>query len=74
MDVSAIGRAIRACRKEKKLTLEVVSGLAGIDRAHLTRIETGEYIPKMDTFFKIATALNIPPAQLVERIDKAQQE
>lgn len=74
MDTSAIGKTIRKCRKEKRLTLEVVSGLAGIDKAHLVRIELGQYIPQLHTIFKIAHGLNMEPSALVEMIDKAQQK
>ena len=74
MDTNAIGKTIRTCRKEKKLTLEVLSGLAGIARVHLCQIELGYYyVPQLDTIFKIAHGLNMKPSTLVELIDQAQK-
>lgn len=73
MDTNAIGKTIRTCRKEKKLTLEVLSGLAGIARVHLYQIELGYYVPQLDTIFKIAHGLNMKPSTLVELIDQAQK-
>lgn len=70
MDYSGIGRAIRKYRKRRHLTLEVASGLAGIDRAHLARIEQGKYIPQLDTFLKIAEALDVTPSDLMKKIEE----
>ena len=38
-DNSEVGKTIRALRKEKGLSQDVLSGLAGIARTHLTMIE-----------------------------------
>ena len=70
MDLKLIGKGIRACRKQRKLTLEVTSGLAGIDTSHLSRIENGEYIPQIDTFIRIALALGMSPSALLKSIEE----
>lgn len=63
-----IGRVIQKCRERKKLSQEVVSGLAGIGRTHLSAIERGVRRPTLDTFFKLADAMGIPPDELVRQI------
>ena len=40
-DKKAVGTVIRRLRREKGLSQEVASGLAGIARSHLAMIETG---------------------------------
>ena len=70
MDLKLIGKGIRACRKQRKITLEVTSGLAGIDTSHLSRIENGEYIPQIDTFIRIALALGMCPSALLKNIEE----
>lgn len=62
---------IREQREGKGLSQEVVSGLAGLDRTHYSKIERGLRTPNLDTLFKIAVALDIPPHQLVKKIEDA---
>lgn len=69
-----IGEVIRAFRKRKGLSQEVLSGLAGLDRTHYSKIERGLRSPTIDTLFKIAQALDIPPHQLVEELERAAAE
>lgn len=66
-----VAQVIRNQRESKRLSQEVVSGLAGLDRTHYSKIERGLRMPNIDTLFKIATALDIPPHQLVKDIEAA---
>ncbi len=67
---SAAGKAIRRLRREKNLSQEVFSGLAGIARSHLAMIETGTKQPNFETIWRIANAFEISPHELVEQIEK----
>lgn len=64
-----VGQVIQRKREQKKLSQEVISGLAGIGRTHLSAIERGERKPTLETFFKIAEALNIRPSVLMAEIE-----
>ena len=66
----AIGIVIRRLRKERKLSQEVLSGLAGIARSHLAMIETDMKMPNFETIWAIANALAIPPHELVRLIEE----
>lgn len=66
-----VAQVIRDQRESKKLSQEVVSGLAGLDRTHYSKIERGLRMPNIDTLFKIATALDVPPHQLIMEIEAA---
>lgn len=66
----AVGIVIRRLRKEKKLSQEVFSGLAGIARSHLAMIETGTKQPNFETIWRIANAFEMPPHELVACIEK----
>lgn len=70
----AIGKVIRRLRKEKKLSQEVVSGLAGLARSHLAMIENGSKQANFETIWKIANALGLYPHELVQFIEKESQE
>lgn len=69
LNAELVGQVIQKKREQKKLSQEVVSGLAGIGRTHLSAIERGERKPTLDTFFKIAEALNIRPSVLMAEIE-----
>lgn len=69
LNAELIGKVIQRKREQKKLSQEVISGLAGIGRTHLSAIERGERKPTLETFFKIAEALNIRPSTLLAEIE-----
>ena len=73
VDTNKVGAVIQAVREEKGLSQEVVSGLAGIGRTHLSAIERGVRKPTLDTFFKIAEALDMPASELMKRIEDTYQ-
>jgi predicted transcriptional regulator len=71
IDVRIIGEIIRCEREEKSLSQEVLSGLAGLERTHYSKIERGLRCPTIETLFRIADALEIPPHELIKKIENA---
>lgn len=69
-DNSVVGKTIRALRKEKGLSQDVLSGLAGIARTHLTMIENGSKKANFETLWRLATALGMRPSELVAQIER----
>lgn len=74
VDAELIGNVIRQLRKEKDLSQEVLSGLAGLDRTHYSKIERGLRSPTLDTLFKIAHALEMRPHEIIIAIEKECEE
>ncbi len=70
LDAMVIGRVIQEFREKKRMSQELVSGLAGIGRTHLSAIERGERKPTLETFYKIALALGVRPSVLLEQIEE----
>lgn len=70
LDANVVGRVIQQAREEQKKSQEVISGLAGIGRTHLSAIERGERKPTLETFWKISEALNMKPSTLLTRIER----
>ena len=64
-----IGQVIQRIREQKRQSQEVISGLAGIGRTHLSAIERGERRPTLETFFRIADALNMKASTLMALIE-----
>ena len=73
-DNKAVGQTIRNLRKSKNLSQDVLSGLAGIARSHLSMIETGTKQANFQTIWRIALALEMRPSELVARIEETAQK
>ena len=71
VDRVLVGEVLRRLREEKGKTQEVLSGLAGLDRTHYSKIERGLRSPTLDTLWKVAHAPDLKPHELVEEIEKA---
>ena len=69
LDPKVVGEAIAHCRKSKKVSQEVLSGLADIGRTHLSAIERGERKPTLETLFRISNALDIKASDLIKEIE-----
>ena len=69
-DNQAVGTVICRYRKEKGMTQELLSGLAGIARSHLSMIESGTKQPNFETIWRIAEALDVAPSELVLEIEQ----
>ena len=74
LDVYVVGNVIRRFREERNKSQELVSGFAGIGRTHLSAIERGERKPTLETFFRIAYALDVKPSTLMQAIEEELQK
>lgn len=69
LDSIIVGKVIQEFREKKKLSQEVVSGLADIGRTHLSAIERGVRKPTLETFFKICDAMDVKPSVVIKEIE-----
>ena len=69
LDAILVGKVIQEYREKRGLSQEVVSGLADIGRTHLSAIERGVRKPTLETFFKIADALDVKASDLMKMIE-----
>ena len=63
-DYRSMGKLIKKLRKERKLSQDVLSGLAGIGRSHLAMIETGSKNANVETLWNISKAMDMPLSRL----------
>ncbi len=61
-----IGRRLKRQRTLKALTRAQLADRAGVTTATVARIERDEIEPRMPTLRKLADALEVEPAELVE--------
>ena len=70
LDPKIVGEVIAAFRRKKGISQEVMSGLAGIGRTHLSAIERGERKPTLETLYKLSGALDTTMSSIVGEIEK----
>lgn len=70
MNANSVGKVIKEERVSRHLSQDVLSGLAGIARTHLSMIETGSKQPNFETICRIAAAFNLKPSELVKLIEE----
>ena len=65
----AFGLVLRQQRSERGLSQEALALEAGIQRNYVSLIELGKNQPTVTIVFKLASALSIKPARLVQMLD-----
>lgn len=63
------GKVLRQMREERGLTQEKMAELAEIDRTYIYRLENGLRSPSLDVIFRVADALDVSPAAILERVN-----
>lgn len=72
MDTKAVGQRIKAKREQKHLTQENLAELIDVSPNHISVIERGVKIPRLDTFVAIANALTVSADELlVDVVDQS---
>ncbi|MBX3305634.1 MAG: helix-turn-helix transcriptional regulator [Nitrospira sp.] len=64
--MTPLAKRLKALRAKKGLTQLQVARKAGLTLAYIGRLETGHYDPQLSTLKKLAKALKVSVAELVE--------
>lgn len=67
--LAAFGRSVRKHRDAKGLSQEALAEKADLDRTYLSDIERGTRNPGIKDVVRVATALGVSSAQLMEGVD-----
>ena len=72
MDVAdRFGQNLRRCRRRAGLSQEELGMQSSLHRTEIGLLERGARVPRIDTLIKIASALDVPPVELIEGIEWA---
>jgi transcriptional regulator with XRE-family HTH domain len=66
----AFGLTLRRLRKQAGLTQEKLAFETDLERNYISLLELGQRLPSLHTCFKIATALRMPPAELIKVVSE----
>jgi transcriptional regulator with XRE-family HTH domain len=61
-----VGRRIAELRAARGITQQMLADLAGIERSHLARLESGEREAGLRMLEKVANALSVKPSSLLD--------
>lgn len=70
LDPKIVGETIAEIRKRKSISQDVISGLAGVGRTHLSAIERGERKPTLETLYRLSIAFDMKMSDLIVEIEK----
>lgn len=65
MDLKAVGQRIKEAREAKGLTQEDLAAIVDLSPTHVSVIERGLKVTKLDTFVSIANALDVSADMLL---------
>ena len=63
------GDVIRELRRERGLSQEELGFESELHRTYVSLLERGKRIPTLVTLIQLATALKIPPSEIVRRVE-----
>lgn len=69
LDSRIVGETIAEIRRKKEISQDVLSGLAGIGRTHLSAIERGERKPTLETLYRISIAFDMKMSDIMIEIE-----
>lgn len=64
-----IGKTIKALRIKRGLSQEDLAGLHEVDRAYISKIESGRSEPSVSKIFELCEALKIKPADFFKLVE-----
>lgn len=73
LDAKIVGDTISEIRKRKDISQDVLSGLAGIGRTHLSAIERGERKPTLETLYRLSLAFDMKMSDIIIEIENRMQ-
>ncbi|AXI47138.1 MerR family transcriptional regulator [Sulfitobacter sp. SK012] len=69
----AIGREVRAFRRQQEITVAELAGLTGLSIGMLSKIENGNTSPSLTTLQTLANALSVPLTSFFRRFEEKRQ-
>jgi len=68
MIAARFGQNLRRCRRQAGLSQEAAAIRASLHRTEIGLLERGERVPRIDTCIKLAGAVDVDPAVLLDGI------
>ncbi|MCL6611228.1 MAG: helix-turn-helix transcriptional regulator [Peptococcaceae bacterium] len=63
------GRVLCDIRKERGLSQEELGFKSSYHRTYISLLERGQKSPSLNTIFRLATALDVYPSEIIQRVE-----
>lgn len=63
------GQVVQELRRRRGLSQEELGFETGLHRTYISLLERGKRSPTLTTLIQLATALNVPPSEIVRRVE-----
>ena len=70
MVIEVFAKILRELRKEKSLSQEKLAEQCDLHDRYISFLERGLRQPSITTIFKIANALEIPPSEIIKKVEE----
>src|SRR5262245_39714595 len=70
VEVEELGRRIRKCRLDSRMTLKAVEQASGLSATHLSELDRGRTSPTIEALVRIARALKRDASYFIEREER----
>lgn len=74
IDYQMMGKRVKALRKSKKLTQEMLAEKSDITVQYLSNIERSHSIPSLETLMSLCRSLNVTPNDVLIGVDISSEE
>ncbi len=70
MIIEVFGEILKELRESNKISQEKLAEYCDLDRTYISLLERGLRQPTITTIFKIASALDIPASEIIQKVEE----
>jgi transcriptional regulator with XRE-family HTH domain len=70
----AFGKVLRRLRRDRDLSQENLANAVGMERSYISKLEKGDFQPKLKTILALSDELGIRASELVDRVEDLMKE
>lgn len=75
MDASkAFGKVLRRLRRDRDLSQENLANAVGMERSYISKLEKGDFQPKLKTILALSDELGIRTGELLDRVEELMKQ
>lgn len=66
---TVFGEILKELRKDRSISQEKLAEYSELDRTYISLLERGLRQPTLTTIFKISKVLDLPPSELIKKVE-----
>jgi transcriptional regulator with XRE-family HTH domain len=70
----AFGKVLRRLRRDRDLSQENLANAVGMERSYISKLEKGDFQPKLKTILALSDELGIRAGELLDRVEEHMEQ